>query len=217
MVAHEIVVTRSRWLLAALRVEAKLLRLGLVLHAYNPGQLRVPAGRPDGGRWTREDGAEGFTTDDDARLILVGSEDDQRYKVDLGAEEGRGGHTLGRHIGKSDDELFERVRKSQWRTLFSNGGEKRDGSFESIDSANSLVNATIDENKSEVDLVASGSDNKAFIKKQFGYKTGREAYSNDEGVVYVRDTYSVGVFLIHDPNSARGFRVRTAYPRSDGD
>ena len=217
MVANEIVVTRSRWLLAALRVEAKLLRLGLVLRAYNPGQLRVPAGHPDGGRWTREDGAEDIPTEEDARLILVGSEEDQKYNVDLRAEEGRGGHTLGRHIGKSDDELFERVRKSQWRTLLSNGGERRDGSFESIDSANALVNATIDENKPKVDLVASGTKESVFITNQFGYKTGREAYSNDEGVVYVRDTYSVGVYLIHDPNSARGYRVRTAYPRSDGD
>ena len=47
--------------------------------------------------------------------------------------------------------------------------------------------------------------------------TGREAYSNNEGIVYVRDTYGVGVFLRHDQNSPRGFRVRTAYPRTEGD
>ncbi|WP_246685387.1 RNase A-like domain-containing protein [Methylobacterium sp. WL103] len=217
MVAHEIVVARSRWLLAALRVEAKLLRLGLVLHAYNPGQLRVPAGRPDGDRWTREDGAEGFTTGDDARLILVGSEDDQRYKGDLRAEEGRGGHTLGRHIGKSDDELFERVRKSQWRSLLANGGMRRDGSFESIESANNFVNQTIESNKEAVDRVASGIDDRKFIEKSFDRKTGREAYSTNEGVVYMRDTRSVGVELRHDPTSPRGFRIRTAYLLTEGD
>ena len=217
MAANEIVVTRSRWQLAALRVEVKLLRLGLILHAYNPGQPRVPAGQPDGGQWTSDNGSEELKIGDDAHLILVSSEDDQKYKVDLRAEEGRGGHTLGRHVGKSDDELSDRVRKSQWRTLFYNGGERRDGSFPSIDSANSLVNTTIDENKSEVDLVASGSSEGVFIKKQFSYKTGREAYSNNDGVVYVRDTYGVGVYLRHDPNSSRGFRVRTAYPRTEGD
>jgi hypothetical protein len=217
MVAKEIVVARLRWQLAALHFEVKLIRLGLILHAYNLGQPRVPAGQPDGGQWTSDNGSEESATGDDAHLILVSTEDDQKYKVDLRAEEGRGGHTLGRHVGKSDDELSERVRKSQWRTLFYNGGERRDGSFSSIDSANSLVNATIDENRSEVDLVASGSSESVFIKKQFGYKTGREAYSNNEGAVYVRDTYGVGVYLRHDPSSSRGSRVRTAYPRTEGD
>jgi hypothetical protein len=166
MVVNEIVVIRSRWQLAALRVEAKLLRLGLVLHAYNPGQLRVPAGQPDGGQWTSEDGAEDFTTGDDARLILVGNEDDQRYKVDLRAEEGRGGHTLGRHIGKSDDELFERVRKSQWRTLFYNGGEQRNGIFHpSIRPTHLSMLQSM--KKSYVDLVASGSSKSALIKNDF--------------------------------------------------
>lgn len=140
MLSDEIVVQRSRWHIAALRVEVKLLHLGLVLRAYDPGQPRVPAGHQDGGRWTSEDGSGGFGTDDDTRLIRVGSDDDRKYKVDLRTEEGRGGHTMGRHVGKCDDELFEKVRKSQWRTLFSNGGDRRDGSFSSIDSANSLVN-----------------------------------------------------------------------------
>ena len=165
MLSDEIVVQRSRWHIAALRVEVKLLHLGLVLRAYDPGQPRVPAGHQDGGRWTSEDGSGGFGTDDDTRLIRVGSDDDRKYKVDLRTEEGRGGHTMGRHVGKSDDELFEKVRKSQWRTLFSNGGDRRDGSFSSIDSANSLVNNTIEENRSKVDLVASGSLDSVFIKK----------------------------------------------------
>ena len=217
MLSDEIVVQRWRWHLAALRVELKLLHVGLALRAYDPRQPRVPAGHPDGGRWTSEDSSGGFGTDDDARLIRVGGDEDQRYKVDLKTEEGRGGHTLGRHVGKSDDELFEKVRRSQWRTLFFNGGDKRDGSFSSIDSANSLVNDTIEENRSKVDLVASGSLDRAFIKKEFGYKTGREAYSSDGGVVYMRDTYGVGVYLTHDPNSPRGFRIRTAYPRTEGD
>lgn len=217
MVANEIVVARSRWQLAALRVEIKLLRLGLILHAYNPGQPRVPAGQPNGGQWTSENGSEEYTTSDDVRLIFVSNDDDRKYSVDLRTEEGRGGHTLGRHVGKSDDELFERVKKSQWRSWIAHGGLRRAGSFSSIESANDLVNQTIESNKEAVDRVASGLDDRKFIKKSFNQKTGREAYSTDEGVLYMRDTRSVGIELRHDPTSPRGFRIRTAFPFTEGD
>lgn len=43
-----------RWQLAALDFDAKMLRFGLALKAnFDPNQPRVPAGRPDGGQWTR--------------------------------------------------------------------------------------------------------------------------------------------------------------------
>jgi hypothetical protein len=216
MCLKEIFVAQTQWQLVALSVEVKLLRLGLVLYAYNPGQLRVPAGQPDGGQWTNEGGIGEVAVGNDAHFILVGS-DDQKYRVDLKAEEGRGGHTLGKHVGKSDDELFERVRKSQWRSWIAHGGMKRDGSFDSIESANDLVNQTLKSNKEAVDRVASGLDDRKFITRSFDYKTGREAYSTDDGVVYMRNTRSVGIELRHDPTSPRGFRIRTAYPLTEGD
>lgn len=216
MLLDEIVVQRTRWHLAALKVELKLLRLKLTVSAYNPGQPRVPAGRPDGGQWTDEDRLGGFGADD-ARLIFVGDTDDQRYKVDLLAEQGRRGHTVTRHVGKTDDELLERIRKSQWRTFVAHGGLKRNGSFSSIETANDFVNQTILANKSIVDRVASRTLGYAFITKEFGYKTGREAYSTDDGVLYMRDTTGVGVLLIHEPTLSRGFRVRTAHPQTEGD
>ncbi|WP_158169435.1 RNase A-like domain-containing protein [Methylobacterium mesophilicum] len=133
------------------------------------------------------------------------------------AEEGRGGHTLGKHVGKSDDELFERVRKSQWRSWIAHGGMRRNGSFDSIESANDLVNQTLASNQEAVDRVASGLDDRKFITRSFDHKTGREAYSTDEGVVYMRNTRNAGVELRHDPTSPRGFRIRTAYPLTEGD
>lgn len=101
--------------------------------------------------------------------------------------------------------------------MIANGGIKRDGSFDSIESANDLVNQTIESNRTSVDRVASGADARKFIKKLFDRKTGREAYSTDEGIVYMRDTYSVGVELRYDSTSPRGFRVRSAYPLTEGD
>ncbi|MCJ2061769.1 hypothetical protein MKK63_03500 [Methylobacterium sp. J-088] len=216
MLFDEIVVQRTRWHLAALIVELKLFRLKLTVSAYDPGQPRVPAGRRDGGQWTDEDRLGGRGANDDARLIFVGDEDDQRYRVDLLAEEGRG-HAIREHVGKSDTEFFERVQKSQWRSLVANGGMRRNGGFESLETANNLVNQTIEANKAAVDRVASGEDDRKFIRKTFDYKTGREAYSTDEGAVYMRDTYSAGVELRHDPRSPRGFFIRTAYPLTEGD
>jgi len=217
MLSDNIAVQRTRWNLAAIKVELKLFRLQLIVKAYNPGQPRVPAGRPDGGQWTDEDRPVGLGADDDAHLILVGNEDDQRYKVDLMAEQARGGHTVSRHVGKTDDELLERIRKSQWSTPLAHGGLKRNGSFSSIDSANDLVNQTIQANKSIVDLVASGTIKDAFITKEFRYKTGREAYSTNDGVLYLRNTTGVGALIIHEPTLSRGFRVRTAHPQTEGD
>ncbi len=45
------------WRLAALDFDAKMLRFRLALKAnFDPNQPRVPAGRPDGGQWTRVEG-----------------------------------------------------------------------------------------------------------------------------------------------------------------
>jgi hypothetical protein len=95
--------------------------------------------------------------------------------------------------------------------MVANGGLRRNGGFASLEIANDLVNQTIEANKIDVDRVASGVDRRKFIKKTFEHKTGREAYSTDEGVVYMRATYSIGVEIRHDPSSPRGFHIRTAY------
>jgi hypothetical protein len=61
-------VTRLRWHHAALRFELSMLRHAQALRRkYDPGQPRVPAGNPDGGRWTRVLGGAG------SMLLGVGS------------------------------------------------------------------------------------------------------------------------------------------------
>lgn len=83
MVTKEIVVTRFRWQLAALSVEVKLLRLGLVFRAYNPGQPRVPAGHPDGGQWTSDDGSVRSENDNTAHIYNVSNKYKYQYNVVL--------------------------------------------------------------------------------------------------------------------------------------
>lgn len=210
-------IQRRRWRLSAMTMQVALLRYGLFLKALNPSQPRVPAGEPDGGQWTKGGDGSQSPSQDDGKLIFVADRDDRRYSVDLREEENDGGHALKSHVGKTDLEMLQRVRAEQYHTYFVSSGRRRDGSFSSIEAANDFVNRTLEANSTEVDSVADGRMDEAFITHRFGYPTGREAYSTDGLEPYMRNTYSVGVFIVNDPNRFRGYRIITAYPRNDGD
>jgi hypothetical protein len=60
-------VLRLRWLRAAAEVEKCAERISHLLRAkYDPNQPRVPAGNPDGGRWTEAGTNGGIDIADDA-------------------------------------------------------------------------------------------------------------------------------------------------------
>ena len=64
--------------------------------------------------------------------------------------------------------------------------------------------------------VANGHQARDFIKLEFSSKTGREAYASSENSEpYLRDTYGVGVAIVHDNNEPGGFRIQSAYPRQE--
>lgn len=128
-----------------------------------------------------------------------------------------GRYTLKEHVGKSDEEMLDVVRKNSWRTWIAHGGTRRNGSFDSKESANYFINRTLEGNPELVDEVANDQRKSAFIKGRFGYRTGREAYNNDKERIYMRDMYSVGVLIYPDTRSPRGYHVETAYPRNDRD
>ena len=67
-----------------------------------------------------------------------------------------------------------------------------------------------------VDEVIRGDREGAFVTKEFASKTGIEAYRSSpdsKTQPIIRDTFSVGVFIVRDPIATAGFRVITAYPR----
>lgn len=66
------------------------------------------------------------------------------------------GHTLKEHVGKSDEEMLDVVRKNSWRTWIAHGGTRRNGSFDSKDSENDFINRTLEINSELVDEVANG-------------------------------------------------------------
>ncbi len=135
--------------------------------------------------------------------------------VNLAEEESPNGigHTIGDHVGKSFDDLVEALQRKSYYGPIVDVVDGAEGSFDSLENANDLVNRTLRANSEDVDLVASGEVDDDFIAYRFGFVTGYEAYRPDPSTEpYERPTYAVGVYIWHDEHSPRGFRVRTAYP-----
>jgi hypothetical protein len=150
-------------------------------------------------------------------IVKVAADDtDRRYSVNLQEEEARGGHTLRDHVGKTDEELLATLRQRRYDSPSASVIGKREGSFDSVANANDLVNRTLEQNRTTVDMVVNGKSDRDFVTTRFGNITGREAFRSDpDADPYLRNTYSVGVEIRRDPGSSRGYRVHTAYPRND--
>lgn len=203
------VIGALRWRLAALRLRSSVLRVRVALKAFDPSQPRVPAGSPSAGQWT--DGEAVGSDSNDGSVHLAQGGTPERYRVILEDEEVRG-RTIAEHVGKTDEEMLDRLRRNRIRAFFYTMGETRVGSFSSVESANDLVNQTLSRNFDKVDDVAEGRQERAFATARFGYKTGREARASADVEPYMRDTYEVGVEIRRDAASPRGYRVETAYP-----
>lgn len=214
--------------LKALRHGLAVLRLlqaelhDVALKLFNPNQLRIPAGQPGGGRWTR-DGAAGPTAPDDEPsddiVLAAQREFPPDNRVVLEFEEGgpHGGHTIRDHVGKSDEYLIAEVEKTVDRLSIAPGVNvvfvRPEGSFADVRSANDLINMALQARNDKVDLVRSGQSERELIDHRFGYPTGREAYySVEAGRVMIRPAYEVRMIIVPDQIVGQGFRVLTAFP-----
>lgn len=205
--------------------------------AFNPNQPRVPAGRPDGGQWTDEEGAPGSGLATPMGEINFGDISSEIGSLGLseirpresGQEVGiqlvgdpptmpdrlLNQHILRNHVGQSDEELTTRIRQNQLRGLFISIGMERNGSFESEENARDYIRRTLELNPDTVQQVSSGQQREAFLSERFGEGTGREAVLDREtDEIRVRKTFNVGVAIANDPRSPAGYRVITAYPRN---
>jgi portal protein/CDI toxin RNase A-like protein len=177
-----------------------------VIKTFDPNQPRVPASNPDGGQWTAEPGTQ-----------LAANDSSRRKAIDLRDEEapiGRG-HAISQHVGKSDAELSAQMIRKTARVA--SVYDRREGSFDSIESANDLVNRALDapENAARIADVASGKMPVDLITSDFSFVTGRELYRLDPDTEpYMRVTNGVGVVIRFDPTKPRGYSIVTAYPRS---
>lgn len=164
-----------------------------------------------GGTGTRTDATPG-----ESEVQIAAGPGRPGYPIDLLEEEQHGGHTVDRHVAKSQEYLLSRLRDEVQRIQIlgdSAHGLTGQGSFRSLEAANKLVNATIAKNQNAVDLVARGVSSGAQFDWYFPSPTGYEAYAATErSQPKIRATYGVHVVIVRDADSARGYRVHTAFP-----
>jgi hypothetical protein len=215
---------RFRYATSANRVLLAGERFRRVLKAgFRPDEPRVPAGNPDGGQWTDEGGGGAFAgIEQDVDPIVTGGTLDnnpRRYSVDLREEEAPAGigHAIRDHVKKTDAELMESLEQKTYRGWLFDYVDGQEGTFDSLENANDLTNRVLKMNKETVYKVASGNEDEAYLEARFGFVTGREARrSADHPDVVFRKTYSVGVFIQHDPRSEKDYYIVTSYPRNRG-
>jgi hypothetical protein len=165
----------------------------------------------------KEGGASGSSASGDPTGVLVSGvhlvAGQSGMPVDLQEEEAHGGHAISEHVGKSASYLLNRVRAETYDLGKVTVYMFRSGSFPSVGAAEKLVNSTLSSNAAEVNRVATGQLSAAFVQAEFGAATGIEAFrTSPRQSPYIRDTFSVGASIIHDPTSPKGYSVRTAYP-----
>lgn len=133
--------------------------------------------------------------------------------VDLQEEEGyKGGHTIARHVGKSDEDLLVGAAERYGGKNFPKNGI-RESTFESVREAEWLVNRTIEANILKTMAVQSGLLSYAGLKMDFSRAVGREVYFPSQDAVWIpRLPRSVYVLIVHDDELPKKFRVHTAYP-----
>ena len=138
-----------------------------------------------------------------------------RYFVDLTQEEDFGGHTLEKHVGKSDDYLLYRMNTEVYDYGIFETPLNFASTFPSLGAANKLVNSTLSQNSTFVDDVAAGNygNNPVEVISHFESPTGRQAFrTSDNSQPRLRNVFGVLVVIKYDPSVPKGFYIKTAYP-----
>ncbi|OAI38546.1 hypothetical protein AYO38_09565 [bacterium SCGC AG-212-C10] len=121
---------------------------------------------------------------------------------DLSKDEKRGGHTLERHVGKSDADLRARLKAEPDISAAS--------SYKDRATAEKVVALALADGKRELDawLKRTGSRPNLVLRYDAGFNVGR---SLDRGASSARDVTAVVVVLKYD---SKGYFVLTSYPQA---
>jgi hypothetical protein len=138
-------IASMRCALASIGLDLALVRLQRALaRKYRPDQPRVPAGNPEGGQWTSSDQSRDMdATGSIGRTRIAQNESERRYSVNLAEEEARGGHTIRKHVGKSDAEMLDGAKAWDYGVPGVTRRYYRHGSFRSLEDANDLTNQAL--------------------------------------------------------------------------
>lgn len=101
--------------------------------------------------------------------------------------------------------------------LIGSVGEKRAGSFTSLEAANKLINSTLSQNREQIGAFVEGRYPFLLpimdLHADYDAPTGYEAYApNERTEPTMRPTYGVTVRIIRSDRSQKGYYVRSAWP-----
>lgn len=145
------------------------------------------------------------------------------YSVDLAAAEGMGnGHTLDKHVGKTDEQLLQRMRDESK----ADGTPKIPGAstYADMESAQRLTQYALRDNTNEINKWLSEDPPRPMAEFDTTYVplqgpltgdavTGRGTMLVDGKVTEVRDTRGVSLRLMYEPDLNPPFVVFSSMPK----
>ncbi|HET6546214.1 MAG TPA: RNase A-like domain-containing protein [Rhodanobacteraceae bacterium] len=121
----------------------------------------------------------------------------------LDAHEDAGSHLIERHVGKSEQELVERLQRENISAS---------SSFRDLPSAEHFVAATIAEHQDRIDAWVGGEGGRRLVlEASFDRSTG---ISVQRGETHAEDVFSVKLVLERSDALGIGYRIVTGYPTS---
>ncbi len=119
----------------------------------------------------------------------------------LEAHEEAGSHLIERHVGKSEQDLIDRLNRENISAS---------SSFRDLQAAEHFVAATIAENQAQVDAWVDGQGgNRLVLEERFDASTG---ISVKRGDTQAEDVFSVKLVLERSDKLGIGYRIVTGYP-----
>lgn len=119
----------------------------------------------------------------------------------LEAHERAGGHTIERHVGKSEEWLINRVNKDKISAA---------SSFESLPEAERVLSEVIALNQDKIDAWVNGQGgNRLVLTESFDSKTGISVARGDNSA---EDVFSAKIVLERSDKLDTGYRIVTGYP-----
>lgn len=144
------------------------------------------------------------------RLTSPGNKRDLQGGLDKHEGPGKGqGHTLEKHVGRSDADLVDRATPKKGHT------PPKDGSstYPSAERAERATADTIRKEKQEIQdwLVDPDGEDTLQLKASHSYTTGRHVPSGGSADD-VQDVRGTRVIIVRDPSMPEGYRIITSFP-----
>lgn len=127
-------------------------------------------------------------------------------EIELAEEEAAGGHSIGKHVGKKDQDLRDRITKE---------GLDAASSFHSYTEAQKAVNDVMKDQKGKIETwLKSGKGVKQDFTSRFENAEIGKSITRDEMMMGIAPHPVDGVTIVikRDPSAPEGYRILTAFP-----